>query len=207
MINRSLDLRNPFPISNSRHAPAEIIRSLAFPNSSVGRAADPDIWLGRVQESLTTQGIPSSRGLGVPWQFSRSWTRTNDPLINSQLLYQLSYPGPATWMRRLSARSPRSATLQPARGRHPTERPSSVRSRRRRPCLPRGAPRIQSGQGHSGARPALRPNDRTRRGLAPPPELRFNPNFESFFLRNRANTETGETAFGSWVRQVRKAQH
>ncbi len=25
---------------------------------------------------------------------SRSWTRTNDPLINSQLLYQLSYPGP-----------------------------------------------------------------------------------------------------------------
>jgi len=26
---------------------------------------------------------------------SRSWTRTNDPLINSQLLYQLSYPGTA----------------------------------------------------------------------------------------------------------------
>ena len=25
---------------------------------------------------------------------SRSWTRTNDPLINSQLLYRLSYPGP-----------------------------------------------------------------------------------------------------------------
>ena len=25
---------------------------------------------------------------------SRSWTRTNDPLINSQLLYQLSYSGP-----------------------------------------------------------------------------------------------------------------
>ncbi len=24
---------------------------------------------------------------------SRSWTRTNDPLINSQLLYQLSYSG------------------------------------------------------------------------------------------------------------------
>src|SRR5208282_4006920 len=27
----------------------------------------------------------------------RSWTRTNDPLINSQLLYQLSYPGPFNW--------------------------------------------------------------------------------------------------------------
>ena len=31
------------------------------------------------------------KGLGG----SRSWTRTNDPLINSQLLYQLSYSGTA----------------------------------------------------------------------------------------------------------------
>jgi hypothetical protein len=27
---------------------------------------------------------------------SRGWTRTNDPLINSQLLYRLSYSGPET---------------------------------------------------------------------------------------------------------------
>ena len=34
--------------------------------------------------------------MGLFGHGSRSWTRTNDPLINSQLLYQLSYSGMST---------------------------------------------------------------------------------------------------------------
>ncbi len=46
---------------------------------------------------------------------SRSWTRTNDPLINSQLLYQLSYPGPTRHDSRGPGRNSRRAARSPAR--------------------------------------------------------------------------------------------
>jgi hypothetical protein len=78
---------------------------------------------------------------------SRSWTRTNDPLINSQLLYRLSYPGPT----RHGSRPP--TEFPPRGGRLPAVR----RPTRARPCLRRRNPR---------SREARRSEQRPREGDA-----------------------------------------
>lgn len=81
-------------VRRTRTASVRLLHASSLPGATIRSRWDAWTLLGpRAACKGTRNTNPPKRCNGGLVHGSRSWTRTNDPLINSQLLYRLSYPG------------------------------------------------------------------------------------------------------------------